>query len=72
MNITLTWNDFKSFNTVQGTQILYIKDVNNDVTKCTVINDFNRANLVFVFTNPPSKSNFTGLFPGALQVNDIV
>jgi len=71
VNITLTWNDFQSLNKQQGTQILFIKDINNDITKCTILYDSYRLDTIFIFTNPPSKQNFLVAYPGALQVNDI-
>ena len=71
MTITLTWNDFKKMNPYQGGQIIYIKAVDDGVTKCTIMCTM-RANITYVFTNPPTKNQFLSIYPGAFQVNDIV
>ena len=71
MTITLTWNDFKTMNPYQGAQVVFVKDVNNDVLKALVLPP-ERGGLLFVFTNPPSKANFLDIYPGATSVNDLV
>lgn len=71
MTITLTWNDFKHLNPYQGTQILFVKDAQDGVTKCAV-NCKLRLGIVFVLINPPSRADFLDIYPGALRVNDLV
>jgi hypothetical protein len=71
MIITLTWNDFQALNKFQGPQILYVKDANNDVTKCAILYDVYRTETIFVFANPPGKQAFLAIYPAAVQVNDL-
>ena len=71
MNITLTWNDFKMMNPYQGTQLVFVKDITDGVTKAAVLCT-SRSGVIYLFTNPPTKNQFLARYPGAFQVNDII
>ena len=70
MNISCTWNDFQAIYPNRGMAVLFVKDVNNDITT-VAIGVLEVTDKVFTITNPPSKNHFLNVYPTAIQVNSI-
>lgn len=73
MNITCTFNDFKSICKDQslnlmGGKVLYVKGAG--VTYTTLLNS-SRLGMVFALSNTPTEANFLVDFPNAIKVDSI-